>query len=167
MEEKLIVNMTEQALFDFLLYHTYSKLAGFLTNVLGAAVIFMGIILVFMGKAEWMHLIFYILAGAAFLSYTPLQLKYRAKKQMQLNPEYKLSAEYTFADDGIHVFQDEKDTLYAWEQIQKVVATPKTLGYYYDAERALIVPKEAYGDKFMAVMKIVAAHVSREKVKIR
>ena len=34
--------MTDTYLFDFTLYHTYSKLAGFLTNILGAAIAFYG-----------------------------------------------------------------------------------------------------------------------------
>ncbi len=40
--------MTDTYLFDFTLYHTYSKLAGFLTNILGAAIAFMGIIMLTM-----------------------------------------------------------------------------------------------------------------------
>lgn len=42
---KITVNMTKEALFDFLLFHAYSKLGGFLVNVLGLAVAFMGIFL--------------------------------------------------------------------------------------------------------------------------
>ena len=38
MKEKITVKMTDKYLFDFTLYHTYSKFAGFLTNVLGAAI---------------------------------------------------------------------------------------------------------------------------------
>ena len=48
-EEKITVRMTDTYLFDFTLYHTYSKLAGFLTNILGAAIAFMGIIMLVMG----------------------------------------------------------------------------------------------------------------------
>ena len=49
-EEKITVRMTDTYLFDFTLYHTYSKLAGFLTNILVAAIAFMGIIMLVMGK---------------------------------------------------------------------------------------------------------------------
>ena len=52
MKEKITVKMTDKYLFDFTLYHTYSKFAGFLTNVLGAAIAFMGIIMWIMGKAK-------------------------------------------------------------------------------------------------------------------
>ena len=42
-ENKMMVNMTKEALYDFLLFHAYSKFSGFLVNILGLAVAFMGI----------------------------------------------------------------------------------------------------------------------------
>ena len=58
MEEKITVRMTDTYLFDFTLYHTYSKLVGFLTNILGAAIAFMGIIMLVMGKIKPVQIIF-------------------------------------------------------------------------------------------------------------
>ena len=72
MEEKLTVQLTEDALFDFILYHTYSMFAGFLANILGTAVIFMGIIMLITGKASPLQFLFYLVAGIAFLLYTPI-----------------------------------------------------------------------------------------------
>ena len=46
--------MTKEALFDFLLFHAYSKFSGFLVNILGLAVAFMGIILYISDKASKM-----------------------------------------------------------------------------------------------------------------
>lgn len=62
-EEKITVRMTDIYLFDFTLYHTYSKLAGFLTNILGAAIAFMGIIMLAMGKIKLVQIIFYLVAA--------------------------------------------------------------------------------------------------------
>lgn len=62
-EEKITVRMTDTYLFDFTLYHTYSKLAGFLTNILGAAIAFMGIIMLAMGKIKLVQIIFYLVAA--------------------------------------------------------------------------------------------------------
>ena len=62
-EEKITVRMTDTYLFDFTLYHTYSKLAGFLTNILGAAIAFMGIIMLVMGKIKPVQIIFYLVAA--------------------------------------------------------------------------------------------------------
>ena len=59
-EEKITVRMTDTYLFDFTLYHTYSKLAGFL----GAAIAFMGIIMLAMGKIKPVQIIFYLVAAA-------------------------------------------------------------------------------------------------------
>ena len=83
MEEKITVRMTDTYLFDFTLYHTYSKLAGFLTNILGAAIAFMGIIMLVMGKIKPVQIIFYLVAAVVFVAYTPLLLKYRSKKQVK------------------------------------------------------------------------------------
>ena len=60
-EEKITVRMTDTYLFDFTLYHTYSKLTGFLTNILVAAIAFMGIIMLVMGKIK--QIIFYLVAA--------------------------------------------------------------------------------------------------------
>ena len=62
-EEKITVRMTDTYLFDFTLYHTYSKLAGFLANILGAAIAFMGIIMLAMGKIKPVQIIFYLVAA--------------------------------------------------------------------------------------------------------
>ncbi|SHJ81691.1 YcxB family protein [Hespellia stercorisuis] len=167
MEEKLTVQLTEDALFDFILYHTYSKFAGFLVNILGTAVIFMGIIMLITGKASPLQFLFYLVAGIAFLLYTPIGLKRRAKKQMNTNPEFRDPKEYTFCENGIRVCQETSEKEIAWDQIEKVVATPKTIGVYYESENALIIPKQQFGDKFMKVMNVITAHVSREKIKIR
>ena len=151
-EEKITVRMTDTYLFDFTLYHTYSKLAGFLTNILVAAIAFMGIIMLVMGKIKPVQIIFYLAAAVVFIVYTPLLLKYRSKKQVKRIERYHVPNEMTFNDEGIQVeFADKKET-YEWEQIQKVVTTPKTIGFYYETEKELIVPKPDFGDKFVPIL---------------
>lgn len=48
-ENKMMVNMTKEALYDFLLFHAYSKFSGFLVNILGLAVAF----IIYNRKSEW------------------------------------------------------------------------------------------------------------------
>lgn len=102
-EEKITVRMTDTYLFDFTLYHTYSKLAGFLTNILVAAIAFMGIIMLVMGKIKPVQIIFYLAAAVVFIVYTPLLLKYRSKKQVKRIERYHVPNEMTFNDEGIQV----------------------------------------------------------------
>ena len=56
--KKITVHMTKEALFDFLLFHAYSKFSGFLVNILGLAVAFMGIILYISDKASHVEPLF-------------------------------------------------------------------------------------------------------------
>lgn len=99
---KITVRMTKETLYDFLLYHAYSKFSGFLINILGFAIIFMGVFSYVSGRTGAIGVVLYLIAAAAFIGYTPLQLNLRAKKQVQVNPEYKGPVEYTFSDeDGI------------------------------------------------------------------
>lgn len=159
MEEKITVMMTADYLFDFTLYHTYSKFAGFLSNVLGMAIAFMGIIMMVMGKIHGVQFAFYLIASVVFVAYTPLLLKMRAKKQVQVIDEYRFLNEYTFGEEGIRMVCNEKESFYPWQNIQKVVKTPKTIGYYDDADHALIIPKKDFGDRFVSIMTMTLKNV--------
>lgn len=167
MEEKIFVQMTEKALFDFMFFHTYSKFAGFLSNVLGMAVAFIGIILTIMNKATIGQLVLYLVAAAIFVSFTPIQLKMRAKKQMQTNAEYKEGCSYLFRKENLTRVQGECETVFEWNQIEKVVSTPKTIGFYYGPDKALIVPKECFENRFVQIMQIVMQNVDMSKVNVR
>ena len=164
--ETIRVQMTRELLFDFLLYHTYSKAFGFLVNMLGLGVAAVGGVMQAMGQIKTGQLALYLLAAAAFLLYTPLLLRRRAKKQMQVNPEYRDPREYVFSEDGVRVVQNEEETLYDWSRIERTVTTPKTIGIYYGKDRAFIIPKTAFGDRFVPVMQMVVQHIGLNKVRL-
>lgn len=165
MQETIKVQITEDALYDFILFHTYSRFSGFITNILGLAIAFMGIILFIMKKTDFTGFSFYIVAAAAFLCFTPLRIRMNARRLMDQNEIFREESEFCFCDEGIWKGQKEKKILYPWEDIYKIVATPKTIGIYYSTDEALIIPKNAFGNRFMNVMRIVTMHVTREKVK--
>ena len=167
MEEKITVTMTPDFLFDFTLYHTYSKLAGFLSNVLGLAIAFMGIILLVTGKIHGFQIVFYLVAAAVFIAYTPVLLKVRAKKQVSTIKKYKYPNIYTFGEQGIDVTYEETSEHYPWEKIEKVVTAPKTIGFYYGKDDALIIPKQDFKDRFVPIMTMVTKHVRPGSVKFR
>lgn len=128
---KITVNMTKEALFDFLLFHAYSKLGGFLVNVLGLAVAFLGIFLYVSGNTTGLGAACYLGASFLFLAYTPILLKIRAKKQVRANPEYSQPVEVTFSEEsGIVAKWQEGKREYPWEDIERAVVTPKTIGIY-------------------------------------
>lgn len=164
--ETIKVQMTKELLFDFLLYHTYSKASGFLVNMLGLGVGVVGAVMQAMGKIGTEKLALYLLVAVAFLVYTPLLLRRRAKIQMQTNPEYRDERTYIFSEKGIFVLQNGKETEYEWGRIERTVTTPKTIGIYYGKDQAFIIPKEAFGDRFVPVMQMVVCHIGLNKVRL-
>lgn len=78
-----------------------------------------------------------------------------------------MTEEYIFGDEGIKVWCNEKERFYPWEQIEKVVVAPKTIGFYYDSDQALIVPKADFGDRFVPIMKMDTEHVRPGGVRLR
>lgn len=167
MEEVINVRMTEKALFDFILFHTYSKFSAVLVNVLGLAIIFMGVINFCIKDITILNLLFYIIAGIGFVGYTPLLIKMRTKKQVVQLQAYKNEVKYSFTQEGIICTQEESIKTYEWSTISKMVVTPKTIGFYYAPEQAFIIPKECFQDKFSDVMKIVMTYLPRERIQLR
>ncbi len=161
---KITVNMTKEALFDFLLFHAYSKLGGFLVNVLGLAVAFLGIFLYVSGNTTGLGAACYLGASFLFLAYTPILLKIRAKKQVQANPEYSQPVEVTFSEEsGIVAKWQEGKREYPWEDIERAVVTPKTIGIYYGKEQALIIPKPDFGEQFADIFQMIARASARRR----
>lgn len=73
--------MTKEALFDFLLFHAYSKLGGFLVNVLGLAVAFMGIFLYVSGNTTGLGASCYLGASVLFLAYLIMRQRRKTERQ--------------------------------------------------------------------------------------
>ena len=167
MTGSMTVHMTKEALYDFLLFHAYSKFSGFLINILGLAVAFMGVIMYNTNKTDTLGLTFYLIAAVIFLGSTPFQLKMRAKKQVLVNEEYNKEVNYFFSKDGIRVEQGESVKEFAWEQIKRAVVTPKTIGVYYEEERAFILPKCDFGTEFVTIFTIIASQLGQSKVRMR
>ena len=157
---KITVRMTKETLYDFLLYHAYSKFSGFLINILGFAIIFMGVFSYVSGRTGAIGVVLYLIAAAAFIGYTPLQLNLRAKKQVQVNPEYRGPVEYTFSDeDGITAEWEGGSRHVEWGNVQRAVVAPKTIGVYYGKDQALILPKQDFGDEFLPIYQMIVRHL--------
>lgn len=158
---KITVHMTKEALYDFLLYHAYSKFSGFLINILGFAVIFLGVFSYATGRTKAFGVVFYLTAALLFIGYMPIQLKLRAKKQVEVNPEYKGPVEYIFSEeDGITAKWEGGGRSIDWSEVTRAVVAPKTIGVYYGKEQALIFPKQDFGDEFLPIYQMIVRHLA-------
>lgn len=160
------VKMKAEYIYDLLLFHTYSKLSGFLINVLGLAVIITGGLMLGIDKIQLTQALLYVAAGILFLSYTPFTLKRRAK-QLVKAPQYQSKIAYGFDETGIKEEVSDKVNHYTWSQVEKAISTPKDIAFYVGKEEALILPKESFGENFFPVMKLIADNITRDKIYIR
>ncbi|NNJ28418.1 YcxB family protein [Lacrimispora defluvii] len=163
---KIEVAMRAEHIYDLLLFHTYSRLSGFLVNVLGLAVIVAGGILLSTDRIGVENALLYVGAGFLFLSCTPLSLYLKSRKMIAA-PCYKERTVYTFFDYGFSTQNVGAENSYSWSQVEKAVSTPKDIVFYVNEGEVLILPKESFHDYFMPVMKLIAENLTRDKIYIR
>lgn len=161
-EESVIIRMNADYLYDFFLYHTYSKFSGFLINILGFAVFILGAFSYYTDRISGITCAFFIFAALLFIGFNPLQLKYRAKKAMK-QPSRQEALTYTFRDhEGIAVKGETTDKFYAWTDIRRAAVAPKTMLLYVDDNEALILPKPAFTkEQFVKIYKMIAINLGR------
>ncbi len=156
-ELRFTVNMTSKVLYDFLLYHAYTKVSGILSVCFGAA----GVIFYFrFGE------IMYLALGVLLILYLPVNLWYRSKVQM-MNPVFKKPITYDISADGISVFQDGESGKVSWDQCTKAVSTKQSIIVYTGKLNASIFPRKELGDDLSALMALIGKYMEPKRVKIR
>ena len=86
MSVKMDVQMTPRAMYDFLLYHTYSHLSGLIGAIFGVVVLGLGIRA--MAQGDYTAGMMFFFFAAVFLVMTPLTLKSKAKAQVKTRNHY-------------------------------------------------------------------------------
>lgn len=165
MSVKFTVKMTEKYMYDFFLYNTYTSLSGLLGPVVGVA----ALMVAFNSyqKGGFTSAVPALLIAILFLIINPIQLKSRAKMQVQQSEMFKKPLEYEFNETGIVVRQDELEAVNQWGEFVKAVSTQKSVILYLNRVRALIFPKECMGEQYEEVLKMIHTHMPPSKVKIR
>lgn len=163
---KITVHMTEGFLFDFFLYHTYSKFQGFMMNAFGLGLIVLGGISMANDKGNTLTNAAYLLVGIAFLVYMPIKLKLKARKAMKNEDTYKTPIEYSFSDESIICEQNGNMKTYTWDMMQRAVVAPKTIGIYLKNDEVLILPKQDFGQEFVPIFSLIAQKLGTNNVRM-
>ncbi len=158
MEVEFNVKVTASALYDYLLYHTYTSLSGMLGTLVGAFLI--------MAFVSTKYVI-YLIAGVVLIAYLPCALFLRAKQQVQNNPVFKQPLHYKMTQEGISVSQGENEEHQSWDSCIKAVSTSKSIILYTSRTTASIFPKKDLGEKKEALIRILSTYMPPKKVKIR
>ena len=158
MEMEFDVKITGGVLYDFLMYHNYSKISNLIANIVGAIVLIGGIV---NGHIP------FLICGALLLLYMPVSLFMKAKQQQLASPAFKKPLHYRLTPEGIFVSQDGQEEMQKWEDMCKAVSTPKSIIVYTTRVNACIFPRKDLGTGVVKLMEIISVNMDPKKVKIR
>lgn len=158
MEMEFDVKITGGILYDFLMYHNYSKISNLIANIVGALVLIGGIVN--------SHVMF-IICGAILLLYMPISLFMKAKQQQLASPAFKKPLHYKLSEEGVFVSQDGQEEMQKWDDMYKAVSTPKSIVLYTTRVNACIFPRKDLGTDVPKLMEIISTNMDPKKVKIR
>lgn len=165
MSVKFDVKMTKKAMFDFMLYTSYTSLSGIVGVVFGGVTLFLGVRQAMQGNYS-VAATFFLFAGV-FLIGNPLTLKTRSAEQVSKSPMFQKPITYELTEEGVRISQEDQSVLNEWKDFQKVVSTNQSIILYMSKVRALIFPREALGEQYSAAVKMISTHIPPKKVKIR
>ena len=158
MELEFDVKVTAGALYDYLLYHTYTSFSGMLGTIAGA------FLLIVFASTKYP---IYLIASVVLLAYLPCTLFVRANRQIVNTPAFQNPLHYQMTDAGICVSQGENKENQSWDNCVKAVSTGKSIILYTSRTTASIFPKKDLGDKKDSLIQMISTHMPPKKVKIR
>lgn len=159
MEVEFDTKITSGDLYDYMLHHSYTSMAGLLGTMVGALMV--------VGFFMNMKNVILLIAGVVVLLYLPWNLFLKSKQQAMSNPAFKEPLHYRLDDEGIHVSQGEENQMQKWEDMVKAVSTRNSIIVYTSKYNACIFPRRDMGEKNMKVVEMISTHMSPAKVKIR
>ncbi len=158
MEVEFDVKITPAALYDYMLFHTYTSPSGLIGAVAGALLV----TAFFMGGS-----VLCLIAGGIILLYLPWTLFIKSRQQYLANPAFKTPLHYKMTEEGIEVSQNGETQSQKWEDMFKAVSTPRSLIVYTSRVNASIFPKKDLQQDTAAVIQMISTHMPPKKVKIR
>lgn len=166
MNIKIEVQMTVRVMYNYVLQHTYTSISGILGVVFGIVCMVWGGQKIYGGSLTQASLAI-LFIGVMFVIVNPMMLWNKSRKQVKNTPSFQKPIHYELNEEGITVSQDGQESLMPWSSIMKVTATNMSVIIYFSRMRAFILPKEAIGDNYENVVKMIFTHVPSKKVRIR
>lgn len=166
MEEiKVEVKIKVGDMYNFFMYHTYSRVSGILSAFFGLAMF--GLLAYTYGEVTQSQSFLYFLFGLFFLVFNPLNFYARAHKQVKTIPTFQETIYYTFKNEGITTKQNNESATVKWSEVQKVVSSGRSIIIYLSKVRANILPKESIGENYNDLVEMIQKNIEPSKVKIK
>ena len=139
-EVSLTVQMTPDAMFDFLYWHSYHGVMG-IVNYGFSFIALLALVFGF-GKGNAIATIALIVLASLFTIINPSLLYYKAMRQVKNNPMFQKPLEYTFNEKGFSVAQGQEKAFASWSNVLLLRETKKTIVLYLGAANATVLPKK-------------------------
>lgn len=162
---KFDITMTDKAMCNFMIYHTYTHFSGIFGVIIG--ILAAGMAVRKAAMQDYVGAVVFLVMAFLFLLYLPLSMSQKAKRQVKNTPMFQKPITYELTEEGIHISQGEEEALNLWENFLKVVSTGQCLVLYVSRMRAVLLPIDQLGELYLPVVKMISAHVEPSKVKIK
>ena len=93
MQIEFDVNLTEQDMYRFSMYHNYTGFQGIFSILIAIAAFAAAIVT--RGEVEIIYTVLYVLLGIAFIVYVPFSLKLSTKRQFRMSGQLQNTLHYT------------------------------------------------------------------------
>ncbi|SFB21513.1 YcxB-like protein [Acetitomaculum ruminis DSM 5522] len=157
MKAEADIKLSADDVYDFTMYHVYSKFSGIFSIILGILII--GLAVYTYDTVSLGYTIIYLLVGVIFIAYNPVALKLKAKKQFTNNQALASNIHYIFDEKGVHSTLANERADVEWVSIFKVVETRRNFLIYTTTINASIIPKSQLGETESQIRQILSKHL--------
>jgi len=160
-EVKFSVQITVKDMFLFLLQHSYRGV----TLLADAIVTFgaIGLLIAGFGEGDPVKIGALVFVALLFPVVHPLQLYFKARKQVKKNDVFKKPLDYALTDEGITLSQGAEAQSFTWEDVYQLREYKSQILVYTGRVYACIWPKCALSECENEVREMFRKHLS-EKV---
>ena len=154
MKAKFEIRMTNQDMYNFLMYHSYHGFTGIFSIAAGIALLAYFFWCAGTGRE---NSFLYPLFGVLFLVYQPWTLFISSAKQVSSNPVFQKPIGYELSEKGITVSQDGQTNEIGWDGVRRIREDKRSIFVYTGAKNACIWPKKQLGSQATEVRTILDA----------
>ena len=148
-------------LYDYNLRHSYTQIPTLLATVIGIAGIAVGL---YWRQQYWIMM---IVIGALLVLYMPVTLLVKSSQTIALSPAMKIPVHYRLDEEGITVTQGEQKQTLAWDGVNKVVSTGRSIIIYTSKTSASVFPRKQVGEALPLLIQTISTNIDPKKNKIK
>lgn len=157
--------LTEQDLYRFNLYHTYTTSQGWISIFFGILIPVVAILV--RDRLDTPIFILYFVVGIAMLVYFPLTLRIRSRAQLSSSEALQQEIDYRLTESGIFVHIGDESAQLPWDAVYKAVTARGELMIFSSRVNAYIIPLEQIADKYDRIRSVMLLHLPDHRVHMK